>query len=433
MEIVILFAILVLLLSISVPIGVGLGLSTLLTMLLTSDIPVIMIAQYAFTALDSFPLMAIPFFIMAGNLMTLGGISRRIIEFTNLLIGKVAGSLGIVTVLASSFFAAISGSGPATVSAIGSMMIPEMTKSGYNKSFATALTCAAGIIGVIIPPSIPFVLYGVITGVSIGELFLAGFLPGFLIAAVLIAICYQISKKRGYGLNQGDEVRVSSNNKSLFRTFLDSFWALLTPIIILGGIYSGVFTPTESAVVAVFYALFASGVIYRELTLKIVLDSIRDTVVTTAICLFTIGLSMGFASYLTMEQIPMKIANIILSISNSPFVILLLINIFLLIVGCFIDNISSMTILTPIFYPIVVNHCGVDPIQFGVFMTVNLSIGFITPPYGANLFVATGVTGLKIEDITKEIMPFFLGLILCLILVTYIPGISMFLPNFFYD
>ena len=213
---------------------------------------------------------------------------------------------------------------------------------------------------------------------------------------------------------------------------MNSFWALLTPVIILGGIYAGIFTPTESAVVAIFYALFASKFIYHELTMKMVVDSIKDSVITNAICLFTIGLSLAFASYLTMQQIPMKVAGLILGLTSSPIVILLLINLFLLIVGCFIDNISSMTILTPILYPIVVNTCGVDPIHFGIFMTVNLAIGFITPPYGANLFVATGVTGLKIEEITTEIMPFLIGLFICLMLITYVPAISMMLPNFFY-
>jgi len=429
MQILLLFMLLFFFISISVPIGVSLGLSTLLTMLLTSDIPVIMITQNAFTALDSFPLMAIPFFIMAGNLMSLGGISRRIVELANALVGKVTGGLGIITILASSFFAAISGSGPATVSAIGSMMIPEMEKSSYDKGFSTALTCAAGIIGVIIPPSIPFVIYGVITGASIGELFLAGFIPGFLIAAVLIGICYVISRKRGYGLEQ---TKASALKKQgLVKTFIDSFWALMTPIIILGGIYGGIFTPTESAVVAIIYGIIVGKFVYHELTLQIILDSIKDTAVMTGITLFTIGLSMAFASYLTMEQIPMKVANIMLGISDSPIIILLMINAFLLIVGCFIDNISSMTILTPIFFPIV-TQCGVDPIQFGVFMSVALAIGFITPPYGANLFVATALTGLRIEQIVKPIIPFLIGLLICLMLITYFSGISMFLPNFFY-
>lgn len=428
MELLILFGILFLCITLSIPIGVSLGIATLLTMILTSNIPLIMIAQVCFTALDSFPLMAIPFFILAGNLMSYGGISRRIVEMCNCLVGRITGGLGIITVAASAFFAAISGSGPATVSAIGTMMIPEMEKDGYDRSWATSLTCSSGIIGVIIPPSIPFVIYGVITGVSIGELFLAGFLPGLMIAMVLIGIVYKTSKDRGYG---GRSTAMAENKKGLFKTFLSSFWALLTPIIILGGIYGGIFTPTESAVVAIVYAVIIGFTVYRELTMSILLDAIRDTAVTTSICLFTIGLSMAFAYFLTMQQIPNKIASAILSLTDSPFFILLLINLFLLVVGCFIDNISSMTILTPIFLPIVV-ACGVSPVHFGLIMTIALAIGFVTPPYGANLFVAAGLTGLRIDQIAKSIMPFLIGLIVCLLLLTHIPAISMCLPWLFY-
>ena len=426
MEIGLLFFLLFFFISISVPIGISLGLATLITMALTSNIPLMMITQTTFSALDSFPLMAIPFFIMAGSLMSYGGISRRIIELANAIIGKVMGGLGMITVLASAFFAAISGSGPATVSAIGSMMIPEMEKSGYKKTYATALTCSAGIIGVIIPPSIPFVIYGVITGASIGELFMAGFLPGILITIVLMGMNYFTSKKMGYG-----QVEAESSilvNKGFFRTLRDSFWALLTPIIILGGIYGGIFTPTESAVVAIVYALIIGKFVYRQMNMHILMSTIKDTAVMTGITLFTIGLSMAFASYLTMEQIPNKVATTMLGLSENPIVILLLINVFLLIVGMFIDNISSMTILTPIFLPIVV-ALGVDPVHFGVILTLVLSIGFITPPYGANLFIATAITNTKIEDLVRPIFPFIIALILCLIVVTFIPGISMILPD----
>jgi C4-dicarboxylate transporter DctM subunit len=413
-----------------VPIGISLGLATLITMSFTSKIPVIIITQNTFAALDSFPLMAIPFFIMAGSLMSYGGISRRIIDLSNAMIGKIIGGLGIVTVVASAFFAAISGSGPATVSAIGSMMIPEMERSGYNKGFATALTCSAGIIGVIIPPSIPFVIYGVITGASIGELFLAGFIPGFIIAGILIAQTIFISRKKGYGL-EGTEESERLAKRSFGSVFKESFWALLTPFIILGGIYGGIFTPTESAVVAIAYALIIGIFVYKEIDFKTIIDTIKDTAVMTGITLFTIGLSMAFASYLTMEQIPNMVASAMLSLTESPFLILLMINVFLLMVGCFIDNISSMTILTPIFLPIVMK-LGVDPVHFGVIVTLALSIGFITPPYGANLFVASAVTGLKVEKIIKPIIPFLISLLICLMIITFFEGFSMFLPNFFY-
>lgn len=423
MELLFLFGLLMLFISLSIPIGISLGLATLITMMLTSNIPVIMIAQNAFTALDSFPLMAIPFFIMAGNLMSTGGISRRIVEFANELIGNIIGGLGIVNVVACAFFAAISGSGPATVSAIGAMMIPEMSKAGYPRPFSTALTCSAGIIGVIIPPSIPFVIYCVITGASIGELFMAGFIPGILIAIILSAICFYQSKKHGYGL-----VETNIEKKGIIKCFIESFWALLTPVIILGGIYSGIFTPTESAVIAIIYAILAGKFIYKELTFKMVMEATKDTAVMTGITLFTIGLSMSFASYLTMQQIPNKIATAMLGLTTNPIVILLLINGLLLILGCFLDNISIITILTPIFMPIVLK-LGIHPIHFGVIITLITSIGFITPPYGANLFVASALTGLKIEEIAKPLMPFFIGLIITVLAINFIPGISMFLPN----
>lgn len=430
MEPILLFVLLLVFIAISVPIGVSLGLATLITMLLTSDIPVVMITQNAFAALDSFPLLAIPFFILAGNLMSLGGISSRIVEFANSLIGSVTGGLGTVTVIACMFFAAISGSGPATVSAIGAMMIPEMEKGGYSRGYATGLTAVAGTIGVIIPPSIPFVIFGVITGASIGELFLAGFIPGIMIGTALIFVNYFLSGRYGYrGAELPEGHRRST--KTVAKTFLSSFWALLTPVIVLGGIYGGIFTPTESAVIATVYSLVVGKFVYKELNMKILIDSVKETAAMTGITLFTIGLSMSFASYLTMEQIPMRIAAFIISLTDSKIMILLLINIFLLIVGCFVDNISSMIILTPVFLPII-SQFGVDHIHFGIFMTVALAIGFVTPPYGANLFIASAVSRLKLEKIVPHAMPFLLAMLACLIVITYIPQISLFLPNLLY-
>lgn len=426
MELVLLLGLLLLFIAISLPIGISIGLATLVTMVTTTKIPTIIMAQYGFTALDSFPLMAIPFFIMAGNLMSTGGISKRIVNFANEIVGDITGGLGIVTILACTFFAAISGSGPATVSAIGAMMIPEMYKSGYPKEFGTALTCAGGTIGCIIPPSIPFVVYCVITGASVGQLFTAGFIPGILMSIVLSVICYYQSKKNGYGKTGEKKQKIG-----IFKSFIDSFWALLTPAIILGGIYSGIFTPTESAVVAIVYAIFAGVFIYKELTLNLIITSIKDTAVMTGITLFTIGLAASFAGYLTMEQIPNKIATSMLALTQNKYVILMLINIFLLITGCFIDNISIITITTPIFMPIV-SALGVDPIHFGVIITLITTIGFVTPPYGSNLFVAVALTGLKIEDIVKPLIPFFIGLLICVLLVTYIPGLSLVLVDLFF-
>lgn len=423
MEILILFSLLIFALTLSVPIGIALGLATATTLYLTSDIPLIMIAQNAFAALDSFPLMAIPFFMLAGSLMSYGGISKRLLVLADSMVGFITGGLAMVTTLACMFFGAISGSGPATVSAIGSFMIPSMKEKNYDPGFASAITAAAGSIGVIIPPSIPFVIYGVVSGASVGEMFMAGIIPGIIIGIGLMVTSYYISRKKGY---VGDGSRPQP--KKFWAAFKDAIWALLVPGIIMGGIYGGIFTPTEAAVVAVVYALIVGKFIYKELNFKNAYTAFKEAVLINGATTFMIGLSMSFASYLTMEQIPVKIAQSLLAISSSKIIILLLINVFLLIVGCFIDNISSMIILTPIFLPVVIN-LGVDPVHFGLFMTVALATGFVTPPYGANLFVASAISGVRIERISTNVIPFIITLIICLLLFTYVPDLSMFLPN----
>jgi len=410
---------------ISIPIGVSLGLATAITMAFTSNIPTIMIAQNAFAALDSFPLMAIPFFILAGALMTYGGIARRLVDLAEALIGFVTGGLAIATVVACMFFSAISGSGPATLSAIGSFMIPAMKDKKYDGAYATAVTTAAATIGVIIPPSIPFVVYGVVANVSVGEMFIAGIIPGVLIGLALIITSYITSKRRGY---------VGSNAKfsfiRLLRSIRDAFWALLAPVIILGGIYGGVFTPTEAAAVAAVYAMFVGKYIYKELTFEKLFISLKETAVLNGITVFTIGLSKAFGTFVTMIQLPYAVTNLITRISNNQYIVLILIIIMLLIVGCFIDNISSTIILTPILLPVMANF-GVNPIHFGIIITFTLAIGFCTPPYGANLFVAAAVSGFKIEDIVKNISVFLLALIISLLFIAFIPGISMTLVNMF--
>lgn len=420
MDLLILFGSLVLLLSLSIPIGIALGLSTAITLALSSDIPLIMIAQNAFAALDSFPLLAIPFFMLAGSLMGYGGISKRLVLLAEGLIGSITGGLAMVTTVACMFFAAISGSGPATVSAIGSFMIPAMKEKQYDEDFAAALTAAAGSIGVIIPPSIPFVIYCVISGASVSELFLAGVVPGIIIGLSLMVMSYIIAKKHGYPKAAPRE----KNGVGFLKSILDASWALFVPVIILGGIYGGIFTPTEAAVVAVVYALIIGWFVYGELDFKTTVAAFRDAVLVNGATTFMIGLSMAFASYLTMEQIPMRIGGYLVSISSQPIVVLLLINAMLLVVGCFVDNISSMIILTPIFLP-VVKDFGVDPVHFGLIMTVALAIGFVTPPYGANLFVASAISGVSIERISKRILPLVAVMIVCLLLFTFVPNISM--------
>ncbi len=417
-----LFILLIGLMMASVPVGISLGISTLVTMVLTTNLDVITIPQYCFRGLDSFPLMAIPFFMLAGNLMKFGGLSEKLINLSNSLVRGFKGGLGHVTVLASMFFAALSGSAPATVMAIGSNVIPQMEKHGYDRGYATALASSAGTIGVIIPPSIPFVIYGVVSGASIGDLFVAGIIPGVLIGVVLMVVNYVYARKYGYG----------GEGRASFREFLhelkDAIWALLVPVIILGGIYGGIFTPTESAVVAVVYTLIIGFVVYKELTWKKVWDAFMETGALNGTTTFMVGLSMSFAAYLTLAGIPSAVGQAILSLNAGPVVILLLINVVLLIVGCFVDNISSTIILTPILLPIALG-VGMTDVQFGIVMTVNLAIGFITPPYGVNLFYGSAIGKVSIEELSKKILPFIGAMIICLLLLTFIEPLSMWLPT----
>lgn len=416
-KILILFGVMFVLMLIGAPIAVSLGVATITTMVCTTNISLTTIGTACFSGLDSFPLMAIPFFILAGNLMKSGGISRRILHFADALVGCITGSAGMVTVVASMFFAALSGSSPATVTAIGGITIPEMKKEGYDPAYATALAAAAGTIGVIIPPSIPFVIYGVAAQCSISDLFIAGIIPGVIIGLVLMGINYFTARKNHYGTKK----KFSARN--LFLSFRDSIWALLVPVIILGGIYGGIFTPTESAVVAIVYSLIIGVFVYKELNLKTIYEAVRDTALINGQTTFLVGISMAFARFLTMSQVPTTIAGSILNISN-PVLILLVINVFLLVVGCFIDNISSCVILTPILLPIVTG-IGMSPIQFGIVMTVNLAIGFITPPYGCNLFFASAISDVPVTRIAAKILPMILIMIIVLLLLTFVPALSI--------
>ena len=418
MDVITLFLIFFILLMLSVPIGYAIGIATLVTLISFSNIPITMIAQNAVAGVDSFPLLAIPFFMLAGNLMSSGGIAKRLVDFFESIIGHITGGLGMVTVVVCMFFAAISGSAVATVSAVGAFMIPEMVKHGYSKSFSAALTAAAGTIGVIIPPSVPFVIYGVVSGSSITELFTAGFLPGILMGVALIIICYIVSKKNGY---KGTDKKISL--KDILISFKKAFWAILSPVIILGGIYSGKFTPTEAAVISVVYSFVVGVFIYKELDFKGAYTAFKDAIVVNGATTFMVGLSTAFAALLTMEQIPAKIASFILSISNNSFIVLLLINIFLLLVGMFIDNIPATIILTPILLPIAISF-GMSPITFGIMLTMNLAIGFCTPPYGIDLFVASAISKVGIDEISKQILKMIVSLIIVLLLVTYIKPVT---------
>lgn len=423
MTVAILFGTMFLLMFIGVPIALSLGLASLVTMVFATNSSPSVIIQKAFTSLDSFPLMAIPFFILAGVLMSHGGISKRLLNLSTAMIGFISGGLAMVTVLASMFFAAISGSGPATVAAIGSFMIPSMKEQKYNGGFAAAITASAGSIGVLIPPSIPFVMYGVVGTVSIGSMFLAGIIPGLILGIALMISSYITAKKNGY-----EGTGEVPSFKDVLKAVNEAKLALLIPVIILGGIYGGFFSPTESAAVASVYALVIGVFVYKELDWKSVYESFSSAALTNAATVIIIGFSISFAYLMTRERIPVIVADFIVSISDSPIVIILVINLFLLVVGMFIDTISAIVILTPILLP-VVTTIGIDPIHFGVILVMNLAIGFVTPPLGVNLFVASTVGKVPFESIVKAMMPILITMLLALLIVIYFPPLSSGVAN----
>jgi len=417
------FGTLIISLILTVPIGFSLGIASLAYIFYTDQLSFGFITQNLVTGVDSFPIMAIPFFVFSGELMGGGGISRRLLNVANVYFGRVRGGLAIVTVVVCMFFAAISGSGPATVAAVGGMVVPTMMKKGYDKKFVLALIAAAGSIGVIIPPSIPMVVYSVTTNSSVSKLFMAGFVPGILIGLVLIAYAYFFARKNDY---KGDDEPFTWK-RALTETW-DSKWALLTPIIILGGIYGGIFTPTEAAAVAVIYSLIIGCLVYKELNFKDLMTVTKNACETTATILIVIGCAAGFSKVLTLGRIPTTVATFLTSMTDSKILILLLINVLLLVVGCFMETLCAIMILAPILFP-VVTALGVDVTHFGIIMVVNLAIGFITPPLGVNLFVASRVGETTLDAVIKGIIPFLVLMIGTLLLITYVPAISMFLPN----
>lgn len=416
----VLFLLLMALFLINVPIAVALGLASTLVFFIDGDVSLIVIIQRMFNSVDSFPLMAIPFFILAGKLMESGGISRRLIHLANVIFGRVKGGLGIVSIVACAFFAAISGSAAATTAAVGALMIPAMVNKGYDKSFATAIQAAGGTIGIMIPPSVPLVLYGVAAGVSVSELFIAGIVPGLFVMVSLILLVYLISLKEGYG--GGEKFGV----KDFFKAFFDAFLALMMPVIILGGIYGGIFTPTEAAVVAVVYGLVIGIFVYREIKFADLTKIFASSVTVTAVIMFIIAGASVFGYYLTRQRIPAELTELMLSVTDNWIIALLIINLLLLICGVFLETSAAIIILTPILVPIA-NALGIDLVHFGIIMIVNLGIGFITPPVGVNLFVAANIAGTKFESLLKAIIPFILVMIVDVLIISFIPGITLFL------
>ncbi|CDQ21238.1 C4-dicarboxylate transporter, DctM subunit [Halobacillus karajensis] len=426
MSVLLLFGTLLVCLLIGVPIAISLGVSALTAIYFGTTLPLGIIVQKAFTSLDSFPLLAIPFFMLAGILMGKGGVSKRLLHLATSMVGWMTGGLSMVTIVACMFFAAISGSGPATVAAIGGFMIPAMIAKHYKPGFAASVPAAAGSIGVIIPPSIPFVIYGVTANVSVGDMFIAGIFPGMLIAVLLMVTAYIISVKNNYRPEDGSK----TSGKEVFRALNDAKWALFIPVIILGGIYGGIFSPTEAAVVSVVYALIIGAFIYKELTWKTVYDSFIQTIIINSTTMIIICLSVSFAHFMTLVQLPDQISNYLTGLTTNPFFILIVINLLLLLVGMFIDTISAVVILTPVLLPIVTEF-GVDPVHFGVILVANLAIGFVTPPVGVNLFVASTVGKVKFEKIVVGVLPLLVVMIFALFIITYVPALSMWLTEMY--
>ena len=408
--------------ALSISIAVSIGGAGMLGIALFDPERLVLAPKEMFTAIDKFPLAAIPFFILAGNLMETGGISRRLVDFAKSLVGGVQGGLPMTCVLTCMIFAAVSGSSVATTFAIGAVLIPALIKHGYPTPYAAALQATSAELGVIIPPSIPMILYGVSAEVSIGELFIAGFGPGLLIGGALMLFVHLYCRYKGWGKNDGD------GRLGVGKASLNAAWALLMPVIILGGIYGGIFTPTEASVVAVFYALIVGMLIHRELSFKDVLPVLRKSVISSAVIMFIIANAGLFAFIITRAGVPEAIGEWLSEVLQSPLWFLLGVNAALFVIGMFIETSAAIIVLAPILVPVAI-HFGVDPVHFGTIMVVNLALGMITPPFGVNLFAACTVAKISLDQIVKHLIPFVLVIISCLMLITYIPSISLALRD----
>ena len=386
------------------------------------DIPLTALAQQLFNGMDNFILLAIPFFILAGNIMAQGSISKYLVDAMQLVVGRIPGGLAVSAILTCIFFAAISGSSPATVIAIGSIMIPALTRHGYGESFSVGLLTSAGSLGILIPPSIPMVLYALVMNVSVGGMFLAGFLPGALIGSILIAYSMTMAKK-----NKWKSIRQYQPGEKL-KLLKTASWGIAMPVIVLGGIYSGIFTPTEAAAVSVVYALLVEVFIYKNMTMEKFHRVLKETVTLSSSLLFIIACAMTFIWLLTRENIPVIAADFIMAHINNKYVFLMVINIFLLLIGCVMDIVSAIIVISPIL-AVALQKMDIDLIHYGIMMIVNVELGFLTFPFGLNLFVSMGITGKSLTQVGKAVFPFLILLIIGLLLITYVPAISTFLPN----
>jgi len=400
-------------LAIGIPIAFSIAIAAV-TVLVKGDVNLLIIVQRMFASTDSFPLIAVPFFILAGDLLARGAMSQKLVTFAESLLGRVRGGLSVVSVVAGMFFAAISGSGAATTAAVGATLIPELKKRGYKEDSSTALIASAGCIGVVIPPSVPMVLYAVIADQSVTQLFKNGFLPGVMMGGILIAISLRQAYKYNYPMG------TAFSWKNVWVTFKQSIWGLLMPLIILGGIFSGYFTPSEAAAVAVVYSILVSMFMYRDLTLKDIGKIMLGSAKTSAVIMIIIACSGIFGWVLANWKIPEAVAQVILSVSSNKYIILFLISVIILIAGVFMETSSAVILLTPVFLPLI-RMLGINLVHFGIIFTVGISIGMITPPVAINLFVGSSITGIPIERIAKAVLPYLIGLILVFLVYVYLP------------
>ena len=420
------FILFVVFLIIAIPVGITLGITAVLPHIFDPSFTVgaKYLIRAMFGGLDSFPLLAVPMFVLSGIIMAKGGISRKIFDIFAYFFGRFTAGMPCAVIVTCLFYGAISGSAPATVAAVGSMTIPILIGLGYDKTFSTSVVAVAGGLGVIIPPSIPFIMYGMASGASVSDLFLAGIIPGLVIAALLMGFSVFYCKKNGE-----DKVRIEAeigklHEKGFGKVFRESFWAILSPVIVLGCIYSGITSPTEAAVISVYYALIVSLFIYKEIKFSDLWGILVEAIKTFTPILFILAASTAFSRVLTLMQVPQTVSSFILGNFSSKVVILLVINVFLLVVGMVMDTTPAILILTPILLPIA-QGIGMDPIQFGVIMVVNLAIGFVTPPIGVNLFVASALTDVPVMEIARKAMP-MIGLFLAaLLLFTFVPAFSL--------
>lgn len=407
-----------------VPLFASVGLTTALALFLI-DIPFTLLAQTGYSSLTPFPLLTIPLFVLAGRLMEVGGMASRMIGIATKLVGAYRGSMGLVTVFACMLFGALSGSGPATTAAIGSATVPAMKKDGYDVPFAAAITASAGALGSLIPPSNLMIIYGLVSETSIPRLFLAGVIPGFLVTFLLMATTYMIARKRGYG-GGGDAFTWGPFLSAAW----EGKWSIGAPILILGGIYGGIFTPTEAAGVAVFYALFVGLFIYRELTLTKLLEALRFTALLTGI-LILLTPTLAFGQLTAFYDVPSAVQAGITALTTSPFLVLMLIAVFYIFVGTFMESLAQIVLFTAVFLPLVTS-LGIDPVLFGIFTVITCEIGFLTPPLGANLTIASRISGISLERISVAVLPFIAAYIVGLIILILIPDLTLFLPNWVY-